>query len=110
MPLLGAMIAALIGSLTAFFAKYVTKRLAVGAALVAVLLTLSAAMLGALYAAASGLTAVFPTIGSPGVAWGLYFVSTTAMVQMMVVVFATELVISGYSYQKQGAKLLALIS
>lgn len=98
MPILAALLGGMLTSLTTFFMQWVTKRVAISLAVIAVGVTITAALWTALSALVSGIALAFPS--SPYVALGLYAINASSLKSMIAVALGIELAATVYSWQR----------
>lgn len=102
MPLLGALLAGLFASLAEFFAKWLTKKVAFGAAAVTVFATLTTALFAVAQTAASALIASVPS----GLDFAFWLVNTSAMLSVMSVVVSLDAAIALYRWNVSNLRLV----
>lgn len=88
MPILAAWLGSLFTSIATFFAAYITKRLAIIAAAIALMVSITATFFAALRGLLTGVTAVLPDAVVIGASW---FLPSNAIPCMSIVLSALAL-------------------
>lgn len=104
MPIFAAFMGLLIGNLTAFFAAYVTRRIAVAAAGV----TVAALMTAALWATLTGLQAccsmAMPALSH--ISMGLHMINMAALKNAVACIIGIEIAVTLYRWQRQQLRMI----
>lgn len=104
MPLLAALLGGLFASLAEFFAKWVTKKVAFGAAAVTVFAALTAGLFGVASAIVSGLSLSVPNV--PGMMLGFYLVNAPALASAVASVIAFDTALALYRWNVANLQLV----
>jgi hypothetical protein len=104
MPILAALLVTLFTGLAGFLAQYVTKKMAIGLALVAVLATITVALLLAMRALIAGIA---PTIGSGNISIGLSIAIPSNASACITAVIACWTMCTIYTWKKKALTLFA---
>lgn len=108
MPLLAGLIAGLFASIAEFFGKWLTKKLAFGAAAIAVFAGLTTALFGVGAGIVSGLSLVAPSV--PGLQLAFHIVNAPAIIASVSAVISLDSAVALYKWNCENLKLVHYIT
>ena len=108
MPLLGALMVSLFSGIAGFFATWVTKKVAMAAAVVVVFATLWVAFVTAINVIWASLTATFPA--NSAVIMGFWMVVPSNFVPGVSALITAHLAAVAFSYNKETLRLVSYVT